>query len=63
MSSSTQSGGNHSDFEFIETPRPPTPKFETIEDCGVKRTSVRVPFSTLLSLSTALVIISIVCVD
>lgn len=31
--------GSESDFEFIETPKAPTPTFEKFEDCGVRTTS------------------------
>jgi hypothetical protein len=41
MSSKPQSvNGSESDFEFIETPKAPTPTFEKFEECGVKTTSV-----------------------
>lgn len=40
MSSKAQSShGSESEFEFIETPKAPTPTFEKFEDCGVKTTS------------------------
>ncbi|RDW68495.1 hypothetical protein BP5796_09152 [Coleophoma crateriformis] len=40
MSSQSQSvNGSESEFEFIETPKAPTPTFEKFEDCGVKTTS------------------------
>ncbi|KUJ07880.1 S-adenosyl-L-methionine-dependent methyltransferase [Mollisia scopiformis] len=40
MSSKPQSvNGSESEFEFIETPKAPTPTFEKFEDCGVKTTS------------------------
>ena len=43
MSSKPQSvNGSESEFEFIETPKAPTPTFEKFEDCGVRTTSVRV---------------------
>ncbi|OAA56647.1 cyclopropane-fatty-acyl-phospholipid synthase [Niveomyces insectorum RCEF 264] len=32
--------GSESEFEFIETPKAPTPTFEKFEDCGVRTTSV-----------------------
>jgi hypothetical protein len=42
MSSKSQSAnGSESEFEFIETPKAPTPTFEKFEDCGVRTTSVR----------------------
>ncbi|KAI6248623.1 Sphingolipid C9-methyltransferase 2 [Erysiphe necator] len=31
--------GSESEFEFIETPKAPTPTFEKFEDCGVRTTS------------------------
>lgn len=41
MSSKPQSvNGSESEFEFIETPKAPTPTFEKFEDCGVRTTSV-----------------------
>jgi hypothetical protein len=41
MSSHSQSvNGSESEFEFIETPKAPTPQFEKFEDCGVRTTSV-----------------------
>jgi hypothetical protein len=40
VSNSRSVNGSESEFEFIETPRAPTPKFEKIEDCGVRTTSV-----------------------
>jgi len=41
MSSNPQSvNGSESDFEFIETPKAPTPTFEKFEECGVRTTSV-----------------------
>jgi hypothetical protein len=41
MSSKTQSvNGSESEFEFIETPKAPTPTFEKFEECGVRTTSV-----------------------
>jgi len=40
MSSNPQSvNGSESEFEFIETPKAPTP-IEKFEDCGVRTTSV-----------------------
>ena len=43
MSSKTQSvNGSESDFEFIETPKAPTPTFEKFEECGVRTTSVSI---------------------
>jgi hypothetical protein len=55
MSSKTQSvNGSESDFEFIETPKAPTPTFEKFEECGVKTTSVSstasIPSATLSKL-------------
>jgi len=32
--------GSESEFEFIETPKAPTPTFEKFEECGVRTTSV-----------------------
>jgi hypothetical protein len=40
MSKPHSVNGSESEFEFIETPRAPTPTFEKFEDCGVKTTSV-----------------------
>jgi len=41
MSSKPQSvNGSESEFEFIETPKAPTPTFEKFEECGVKTTAV-----------------------
>lgn len=41
MASNPQSvNGSESEFEFIETPKAPTPTFEKFEECGVKTTSV-----------------------
>ena len=41
MSSKPQSvNGSESEFEFIETPKAPTPTFEKFEECGVRTTSV-----------------------
>jgi hypothetical protein len=41
MSSKPQSThGSESEFEFIETPKAPTPTFEKFEECGVRTTSV-----------------------
>lgn len=34
--------GSESEFEFIETPKAPTPTFEKFEDCGVRTTSVSI---------------------
>ncbi|PMD13799.1 S-adenosyl-L-methionine-dependent methyltransferase [Hyaloscypha hepaticicola] len=40
MSSKPQStNGSESEFEFIETPKAPTPTFEKFEECGVRTTS------------------------
>ncbi len=36
----TSVNGSESEFEFIETPKAPTPTFEKFEECGVKTTSV-----------------------
>lgn len=47
MPSNPQSvNGSESEFEFIETPKAPTPTFEKFEECGVKTTSVSI-FQTL----------------
>ncbi|KAI6711915.1 hypothetical protein PZA11_000863 [Diplocarpon coronariae] len=35
----TSVNGSESEFEFIETPKAPTPTFEKFEECGVKTTS------------------------
>ena len=40
MSKPHSVNGSESEFEFIETPKAPTPSFEKFEDCGVKTTSV-----------------------
>jgi hypothetical protein len=41
MASNPQSvNGSESEFEFIETPKAPTPTFEKFEDCGVRTTNV-----------------------
>jgi hypothetical protein len=41
MSSNPQSvNGSESEFEFIETPKAPTPTFEKFEPCGVRTTAV-----------------------
>lgn len=40
MSKPHSLNGSESEFEFIETPKAPTPSFEKFEDCGVKTTSV-----------------------
>jgi hypothetical protein len=41
MSSKPQSvNGSESEFEFIETPKAPSPTFEKLEECGVKTTAV-----------------------
>lgn len=40
MSKAQSVNGSESEFEFIETPKAPTPKFEKFEDCGVRTTSV-----------------------
>ncbi|CAD6499847.1 BgTH12-03953 [Blumeria graminis f. sp. triticale] len=40
MASKSQSlNGSESEFEFIETPKAPSPTFEKFEDCGVRTTS------------------------
>ncbi|ETS76148.1 hypothetical protein PFICI_11535 [Pestalotiopsis fici W106-1] len=39
MSKPASANGSESDFEFVETPRAPTPAFEKSEDCGVRTTS------------------------
>lgn len=41
MSNPHSVNGSESEFEFIETPKAPTPTFEKFEDCGVRTTSVR----------------------
>jgi hypothetical protein len=41
MSKPQSANGSESEFEFIETPKAPTPTFEKVEDCGVRTTSVR----------------------
>jgi hypothetical protein len=40
MAKSLNGNGSESEFEFIETPKAPTPSFEKFEDCGVPTTSV-----------------------
>ena len=41
MTSNPQSiNGSESEFEFIETPKAPTPTFEKFEPCGVRTTAV-----------------------
>lgn len=40
MSKPHSVNGSESEFEFIETPKAPTPTFEKFEDCGVRTTSV-----------------------
>ncbi|KAJ4409731.1 Sphingolipid C9-methyltransferase 2 [Gnomoniopsis sp. IMI 355080] len=39
MSKPQSTNGSESEFEFIETPKAPTPSFEKFEDCGVRTTS------------------------
>lgn len=41
MSKPHSVNGSESEFEFIETPKAPTPNFEKFEECGVRTTSVR----------------------
>jgi hypothetical protein len=43
MSKPQSANGSESEFEFIETPKAPTPTFEKFEECGVRTTSVRSP--------------------
>lgn len=40
MSKPVSTNGSESEFEFIETPKAPTPSFEKFEECGVATTSV-----------------------
>ncbi len=41
MAKPQSANGSESEFEFIETPKAPTPTFEKVdEDCGVRTTSV-----------------------
>ncbi|KAH6627602.1 S-adenosyl-L-methionine-dependent methyltransferase [Chaetomium tenue] len=40
MSKPQSTNGSESEFEFVETPRAPTPTFEKVEDCGVRTTSL-----------------------
>lgn len=40
MSKPQSTNGSESEFEFIETPKAPTPSFEKFEECGVRTTSV-----------------------
>lgn len=49
MSKPHSVNGSESEFEFIETPKAPTPTFEKFEECGVRTTSVSFP-PLLLSL-------------
>jgi sphingolipid C9-methyltransferase len=44
--------GSESEFEFIETPKAPTPTFEKFEECGVRTTSVSLQLSVLPQIST-----------
>ncbi|KAK3944240.1 S-adenosyl-L-methionine-dependent methyltransferase [Diplogelasinospora grovesii] len=39
MSKPVSVNGSESEFEFIETPKAPTPTFEKFEECGVRTTS------------------------
>ncbi|PSR93920.1 S-adenosyl-L-methionine-dependent methyltransferase [Coniella lustricola] len=39
MSKPVSTNGSESEFEFIETPKAPTPSFEKAEECGVRTTS------------------------
>merc|ERR1712093_973074 len=39
MGNPQSTNGSESEFEFIETPKAPTPTFEKFEECGVKTTS------------------------
>ncbi|KAL1862485.1 Sphingolipid C9-methyltransferase 2 [Diaporthe australafricana] len=39
MSKPQSTNGSESEFEFIETPKAPTPSFEKFEECGVRTTS------------------------
>ncbi|KAI1814848.1 S-adenosyl-L-methionine-dependent methyltransferase [Poronia punctata] len=39
MSKPHSVNGSESEFEFVETPKAPTPSFEKFEDCGVRTTS------------------------
>lgn len=41
MSKPQSTNGSESEFEFIETPKAPTPSLEKFEECGVRTTSVR----------------------
>lgn len=47
MSKPQSTNGSESEFEFIETPKAPTPSFEKFEECGVRTTSVRLPLPSL----------------
>ncbi|KAH6841149.1 S-adenosyl-L-methionine-dependent methyltransferase [Chaetomium sp. MPI-CAGE-AT-0009] len=40
MSKPQSTNGSESEFEFVETPKAPTPTFEKVEDCGVRTTSL-----------------------
>jgi len=40
MSKPHSVNGSESEFEFIETPKAPTPTFEKFEECGVRTTAV-----------------------
>ncbi|KAK6080391.1 Sphingolipid C9-methyltransferase 1-like protein 1 [Seiridium cupressi] len=39
MSKPVSTNGSESEFEFVETPKAPTPTFEKFEECGVRTTS------------------------
>ena len=40
MSKPHSINGSESEFEFVETPKAPTPTYEQPLDCGVKTTNV-----------------------
>ena len=41
MAKPQSANGSESEFEFIETPKAPTPTFENVDEkCGVRTTSV-----------------------
>lgn len=50
MSKPQSTNGSESEFEFVETPKAPTPTFEKFEECGVRTTAVSYPTRTCLLL-------------
>lgn len=55
MSKPQSTNGSESEFEFIETPKAPTPSFEKFEECGVRTTSVRLLPSSPSPLPTGVI--------